>query len=99
MLGIHRFGISNMKSSVLMLASFEKTTDHLFDAALHSKRDCLEGVSESIIMGMPMQLGTGLFKLIRKSHFENEKPPRRKLIFDSKENHIKFLYGDVAIDI
>ncbi|CAG8805936.1 9364_t:CDS:1, partial [Gigaspora rosea] len=82
-LGIHRFGISNMKSSVLMLASFEKTTDHLFDAALHSKRDCLEGVSESIIMGMPMQLGTGLFKLIRKSHLGDEKPPKRKLIFDS----------------
>ncbi|CAG8530365.1 3760_t:CDS:10 [Cetraspora pellucida] len=84
-LGIHRFGISNMKSSVLMLASFEKTTDHLFDAALHSKRDCLEGVSESIIMGMPMQLGTGLFKLIRKSHLGDEKPPRRKLIFDSRK--------------
>ncbi|PKY40391.1 beta and beta-prime subunits of DNA dependent RNA-polymerase [Rhizophagus irregularis] len=97
-LGIHRFGISNMKSSVLMLASFEKTTDHLFDAALHSKRDCLEGVSESIIMGMPMQLGTGLFKLIRKPQFENEKPPKRKLIFDTKENHVKFIYGDTAID-
>lgn len=81
-----------------MLASFEKTTDHLFDAALHSKRDCLEGVSESIIMGMPMQLGTGLFKLIRKSQSENEKPPKRKLIFDTKENHVKFIYGDTAID-
>ena len=27
-----------MKESVLMLASFEKTTDHLFDAAVHSRQ-------------------------------------------------------------
>ena len=32
-LGITRFGMARMKDSVLMLASFEKTTDHLFDAA------------------------------------------------------------------
>jgi DNA-directed RNA polymerase III subunit RPC1 len=49
-LGITRFGISKMKDSVLMLASFEKTTDHLFDASLYSKRDAIEGVSEKIIM-------------------------------------------------
>ena len=56
MLGIHRFGVANMKDSVLMLASFEKTTDHLFEAALYSQRDSIEGVSESIIMGMPMPI-------------------------------------------
>ena len=27
-----------MKESVLILASFEKTTDHLFDAAVHSRQ-------------------------------------------------------------
>ena len=27
-----------MEESVLMLASFEKTTDHLFDAAVHSRQ-------------------------------------------------------------
>jgi len=32
-LGVNRYGISKMKESVLMLASFEKTTDHLFNAA------------------------------------------------------------------
>lgn len=36
-LGITRFGISKMKESVLMLASFEKTADHLFDAAVHAR--------------------------------------------------------------
>ncbi|KAK0536264.1 DNA-directed RNA polymerase III subunit C1 (rpo31) [Tilletia horrida] len=60
-LGITRFGVAKMKDSVLMLASFEKTTDHLFDAALFGKTDAIEGVSESIIMGHPAEgLGTGL---------------------------------------
>ena len=139
-LGITRFGIAKMKDSVLMLASFEKTTDHLFDAALHGRRDdinggglageamvvvavavvcvrglaggreaqragaevlgrCLSstftppvvphaapwpsgpgpcpaplprssacaGVSESIIMGIPMPVGTGLFKVMQRA--------------------------------
>jgi DNA-directed RNA polymerase III subunit RPC1 len=65
-LGITRFGIAKMKESVLMLASFEKTTDHLFDAAVHSRTDAIVGVSECIIMGIPIPLGTGLFKLLRQ---------------------------------
>ncbi|KAG6874000.1 hypothetical protein C0995_007957 [Termitomyces sp. Mi166 len=52
-LGITRFGVAKMKDSVLMLASFEKTTDHLFDASAFGKNDCIAGVSESIIMGNP----------------------------------------------
>lgn len=61
MLGITRFGVAKMKDSVLMLASFEKTTDHLFDAALFGKTDSIQGVSESIIMGNPAQtVGTGM---------------------------------------
>jgi DNA-directed RNA polymerase III subunit RPC1 len=62
-LGITRFGIAKMKDSVLMLASFEKTPDHLFDAAVHSRTDFVRGVSESIIIGTPVPLGTGLFKI------------------------------------
>jgi DNA-directed RNA polymerase III subunit RPC1 len=52
-LGITRFGVAKMKDSVLMLASFEKTTDHLFDASAYGKTDSIAGVSESIIMGNP----------------------------------------------
>ena len=63
-LGITRFGIAKMKDSVLMLASFEKTTDHLFEAAAHARKDPIQGVSECIIMGLPMQIGTGSFKLL-----------------------------------
>jgi DNA-directed RNA polymerase III subunit RPC1 len=59
-LGITRFGVSKMRESVLMLASFEKTTDHLFDAAVHGRTDTIVGVSECIIMGMEVPVGTGL---------------------------------------
>lgn len=63
-LGITRFGVAKMRESVLMLASFEKTTDHLFDAAVHSREDAIVGVSECIIMGVPIPIGTGIFKLL-----------------------------------
>ncbi|KAG0057284.1 hypothetical protein BGZ83_000074 [Gryganskiella cystojenkinii] len=82
-LGITRFGIAKMKDSVMMLASFEKTTDHLFEAALYSKKDAIEGVSECIIMGIPMSIGTGLFKLIKRDDAQDRIPIRRKLLFDN----------------
>eukprot|EP01063_Lacrimia_lanifica_P012400 TRINITY_DN1901_c0_g1_i1.p1 TRINITY_DN1901_c0_g1~~TRINITY_DN1901_c0_g1_i1.p1 ORF type:complete len:1494 (+),score=519.21 TRINITY_DN1901_c0_g1_i1:154-4635(+) len=65
-LGITRFGMSKMRDSVMMLASFEKTTDILFDAASHHRKDDKLGVSEQIIMGAPIKIGTGLFKLLQK---------------------------------
>ena len=40
-LGITRFGVPKMKQSVLMLASFEKTSDHLYDAAVHARTDAI----------------------------------------------------------
>ncbi|KAJ8756358.1 hypothetical protein K2173_025170 [Erythroxylum novogranatense] len=62
-LGITRFGIQKMGKSVLMLASFEKTADHLFSASVNGREDSIEGVSECIIMGIPMQLGSGILKV------------------------------------
>jgi DNA-directed RNA polymerase III subunit RPC1 len=53
-----------MRDSVLQLASFEKTPDHLFEAAAGIKRDGIEGVSESIIMGQSMNVGTGAFGVV-----------------------------------
>eukprot|EP00505_MAST-04D_sp_SCG-Rhode-Island_P002693 Stramenopile-MAST_4_protein_2693 len=80
-LGITREGIAKMKDSVLMLASFEKTPDHLFDAAAHGKVDQIDGVSERIIMGVPIGLGTGCFKLLHDRHImkdgKNEKKEAR----------------------
>lgn len=68
-LGITRFGISKMNDSALMLASFEKTTDYLFDAGQRALAEKIAGVSECIIMGRPIPLGTGLFKLLHQSEF------------------------------
>lgn len=82
-LGITRFGVQKMRDSTLMLASFEKTTDHLFDSAVRGRRDDIEGVSECIIMGLPIPLGTGLFKLLYKPNIQKSRVPfkRKKLIF------------------
>ena len=65
-LGITRFGLSKMRDSVLHLASFEKTPDHLFEAAAGMKTDQIEGVSECIIMGQTMTVGTGAFQIMRR---------------------------------
>ena len=78
-LGITRFGIAKMKESVFMLASFEKTTDHLFDAAMRGTKDPIEGVSECIILGTPMRIGTGLFKLLHRSDTTQKPTPRTPL--------------------
>ncbi|KIJ54648.1 hypothetical protein M422DRAFT_24553 [Sphaerobolus stellatus SS14] len=80
-LGITRFGVAKMKDSVLMLASFEKTTDHLFDASAFGKTDSIAGVSESIIMGNPAaNCGTSMPALYMPGP-GTSKP--RKLLFES----------------
>lgn len=63
-LGITRFGIGKMRTSTLMLASFEQTADYLFNAAAQDKIEEVGGVSESIIMGIPISLGTGMVELL-----------------------------------
>lgn len=60
--GFQRFGMARMKDSVLLHSSFERTGDVLFDAALHSKVDKISGVSESIIVGKMIPVGTGIFR-------------------------------------
>lgn len=47
-----------------MLASFEKTIDFLFDAATQGKHDRLRGISEKIIVGQPISVGTGMFDVL-----------------------------------
>ncbi|KAF5727410.1 DNA-directed RNA polymerase III subunit rpc1 isoform X1 [Tripterygium wilfordii] len=65
-LGITRFGVQKMGKSILMLASFERTSDHLFSASVNGRDDKIEGVSECIIMGIPMQIGTGIIKVMQR---------------------------------
>ena len=81
-LGITRFGLSKMRDSVLQLASFEKTPDHLFEAAWHAKKDKIEGVSECIIMGQSMSQGTGAFQVVRRLEIQKGVLGRRETVFD-----------------
>jgi DNA-directed RNA polymerase III subunit RPC1 len=81
-LGITRFGLSKMRDSVLQLASFEKTTDHLFDAAFHMKTDEVQGVSECIILGQSMTIGTGAFGVVRNLMVSDKDLKPKKLLFE-----------------
>ncbi len=63
---IGRHGISGEKSSVLARAAFEVTVKHLLDAAAHGEEDALEGVTENVIVGQPIPLGTGLVELFMR---------------------------------
>ena len=56
---IGRHGISGSKDSVLARAAFEVTVSHLLDAAIHGEIDALDGVTENVIVGKPIKLGTG----------------------------------------
>ena len=81
-LGITRFGLSKMRDSVLQLASFEKTADHLFDAGGMGRSDLIEGVSECIIMGKTVSLGTGAMEVARKLNFFEGQIGPKKTIFE-----------------
>ncbi|MBI1974089.1 DNA-directed RNA polymerase subunit A' [Candidatus Micrarchaeota archaeon] len=61
---VGRQGISGLKSSVFARAAFEETVRHLLDAALKGQRDELKGVTENIIVGQPISIGTGIVQLI-----------------------------------
>ena len=63
---IGRHGITGEKESVLSRAAFEVTVNHLLDAAITNEVDELNGVTENVIVGQPIQLGTGDVKLIAK---------------------------------
>ncbi|MCE8422637.1 MAG: DNA-directed RNA polymerase subunit A'' [Candidatus Methanoperedens sp.] len=63
---IGRHGISGEKASVLARAAFEVTVSHLLDSGLSGDIDELRGVTENVIVGQPIRLGTGNVKLIAK---------------------------------
>ncbi|OPY30202.1 MAG: DNA-directed RNA polymerase subunit A'' [Methanocella sp. PtaU1.Bin125] len=64
---IGRHGISGEKASVLSRAAFEVTVNHLLDAAVAGEVDELTGVTENVIVGQPIQLGTGDVELLAVS--------------------------------
>jgi DNA-directed RNA polymerase subunit A" len=63
---IGRHGISGEKASVFARAAFEVTVNHLLDAGMRGDIDELNGVTENIIVGQPIKLGTGDVHLVAR---------------------------------
>jgi len=84
--GITRFGLQKTRDSVLQLASFEKTPDHLFEAAARGKTDTIDGVSECIIMGQSVKLGTGAMQVVRPLGLQAQHVREKKALFEEGWN-------------
>jgi DNA-directed RNA polymerase subunit A" len=69
---IGRHGVSKEKESVLSRAAFEITVSHLLQAARRGETDKLGGVAENIIVGQPVNLGTGAVELVMKRSKKKE---------------------------
>jgi DNA-directed RNA polymerase subunit A" len=63
---IGRHGVAGEKQSILARAAFEMTVNNLLDAAVRGDRDRLSGITENIIVGQPIKLGTGDVELITR---------------------------------
>ena len=60
---IGRHGIAGAKSSVLARAAFEITVPTLAEAAVKGEVEELKGVTENVIVGLPIPVGTGMIDL------------------------------------
>ncbi|MCQ4153448.1 MAG: DNA-directed RNA polymerase subunit A'' [Archaeoglobi archaeon] len=63
---IGRHGVAGEKQSILARAAFEMTVNNLLEAAMRGEIDYLRGITENIIIGQPIRLGTGDVELIAK---------------------------------
>ena len=70
---IGRHGVSGEKSSVLSRAAFEITVNHLLLASQRGESDELNGVAENIIVGQPVNLGTGAIELVMNTRKSKQK--------------------------
>jgi DNA-directed RNA polymerase subunit A" len=70
---IGRHGVSGEKSSVLSRAAFEITVNHLLLASQRGESDELNGVAENIIVGQPVNLGTGAIELAMNTRKTKQK--------------------------
>jgi len=64
---IGRHGISGEKASVLARAAFEITVPNIVEAAIRGEADPLRGVTENVIVGQAIPIGTGLVDLYMSS--------------------------------
>ncbi len=61
---IGRHGISGSKNSALARAAFEVTVNHLLGAGIAGTKDPLRGITENVILGQLIPLGTGAINLL-----------------------------------
>ena len=64
---IGRHGLSGEKVGVLGRAAFEETVKHLIAAGSTAEEELLVGVTENIIVGQTVPVGTGKIKLVMKN--------------------------------
>lgn len=64
---IGRHGLSGEKVGVLGRAAFEETIKHLINASAFAEEEKLIGVTENIIVGQTVPVGTGKIKLVMKN--------------------------------
>ena len=60
---IGRHGVTGEKASVLARAAFEITVPTLIDASVKGLEDDLKGVTENVICGQIIPVGTGIIEL------------------------------------
>jgi DNA-directed RNA polymerase subunit A" len=73
--GVGRHGLSGEKNSVFAKAAYEETVKHLINAAAFGETDPMRGVTENILVGKQIPVGTGSVKLaIKKEDMSKVKP-------------------------
>jgi len=70
---IGRHGISGSKNSALARAAFEVTIKHLLGAGIAGTRDPLKGITENVILGQLIPLGTGAIDLLMTPQLSKRK--------------------------
>lgn len=63
---IGRHGVAGTKSSVLARAAFEITVPTLAEAAVRGETEELRGVTENVIVGLPIPVGTGMIDVFMR---------------------------------
>jgi len=77
--GVGRHGLSGEKKSVFARAAYEETLKHLIHAAAFGEIDPMSGVTENILVGKQIPIGTGSVKLaIKKEDMAKIKPVSSK---------------------
>ncbi len=74
---IGRHGISGSKNSALARAAFEVTIKHLLGAGIAGTKDPLRGITENVILGQLIPLGTGSIDLLMSPQISSSKKKRK----------------------